>query len=767
VVISMKKIFILGLGLLIAGSVSATGLTAQGAYAPSQTLFAQEELQCEMLQAHLIQEGYNHSVPIVMEDEIPSLNGVESWGASFKLRITDAIRNFKNEVDVSDLGITISQADQDAMVDLYQEVMDGNPDLFYATGAFYFSYYKDTTQVQKIIFSYSEYYSKNEAGVLQVDMNKINAYKTARTRALSVVKEGMTDVEKALVLHDYLTLNCAFDYENYLNHERDPQHKIPSKSLSSYGALVDGMAVDSGYAMAYAELLRNVGIPCYVVSGVEYGNTWNLIYVNGNWYHVDVSGDDPVKMYTADYDDMGWIAHDYFLLDDGDMEKIGYHGWQQTNTHDTVPASGNADVFKNTIFRQAAAGGSLEVEPTAFTNFSYYNGYWYYLSYVNGQDPYTDYGYGVITQSKLDGSNVSYWTEEGEFSHLQMMDGRLFYADRMGCYTAGLASDLQPERIITPLGSKVLINCEVEEFVVYGNGTIGVEYADRYKTAGYGKYFVQYYDTNTRETVPMPALKIVKSPTINFTSSPAKKDERLRDGTYTVNYKDGTVYPVSADEIKVFYEEMTNEGVYEVLVEWRGLMTSYQVSLKTDFPIADVLATTANWKYNGIRFVYDNQYMSGVDETHFAPEQSLTRAMLVQILYNMEGEPEVTFSPQFKDVTSDKWYAKAVTWAYTNNIASGYDNGDFGAEDSVTREQTAVILKQYAEMKGIDTAGRAKLEGFVDAGDIHDWAKEAVSWANYHQVLNGKPGYLLDPRGKATRAEMATLIMNFCENVNY
>jgi len=136
--------------------------------------------------------------------------------------------------------------------------------------------------------------------------------------------------------------------------------------------------------------------------------------------------------------------------------------------------------------------------------------------------------------------------------------------------------------------------------------------------------------------------------------------------------------------------------------------------------------------------------------------------MLAQILYNMEGAPEIAFEEQFTDVTEDKWYAAAVTWVYQNGIASGYEDGRFGAEDNVTREQTAVILKQYADMKGLDTTARAELKGFVDAGDIHDWAKDAVAWANYAEIVNGKPGGILDPLGKATRAEMATLIMNFC-----
>lgn len=762
----MKKSFLaFCLGLLVsAAGVSGTSFASQAAEIQAEvmevsvedaTQVDESELQIKKLQASPIQEGNLHNAKILTEGEVPVLQAGEYWASSLSQRITEGLANYQTYVDVADLGIYETAANIQGVIEVYQAVLDGNPGFFYATGGFGYMYYPTTGQITDIILYYDDYtYYTDENGVQYIDMNKINAYNVAKSRAMSVVKDGMTDVEKLLALHDYLALNCTYDYVNYLN------NTLPSQSYSSYGALVAKQAVCSGYAMAYAELVRTAGIPCYIVASDEMDHAWNLVYVDGAWYHIDVTWDDPVSDYTADYDTMGWLEHSSFLRSDAEMQNLGYHDWFHEFTENALPAATQSGSYANTIFRATEGGVTLAVKPLPFASFTYHDGFWYYLSLVEGADYYTNYGFGVITRSRLDGSEASFWTDEGNFMSLQMIDGRMFYSDAVGMYTATLNSDLQPERIMTPLGSKSLVNCLVMEFVVYGDGTIGAEFVDIYG----GTCFTRTYDVNTRETVPMPVLTITKAPTINYTSDPG---EAYVNGEYAVNFSDGTAFAVASDELYVYHDAMTQEGVYDVILEWRGIMTSYQVSLKTDFPVTDVLASDTNWKYNGIKYVLDNGYMSGINESQFAPDNMLSRSMLVQILYAMENKPTVTYSDRFTDVTADAWYANAVIWAAENGITSGYEDGRFGVNDNITREQTAVMLMKYAELKGYDVTGRADLASFIDASSVNTWATNAMSWANYNGVISGKldaAGTKLDPTGYASRAEMAAMITKFCKN---
>ena len=121
----------------------------------------------------------------------------------------------------------------------------------------------------------------------------------------------------------------------------------------------------------------------------------------------------------------------------------------------------------------------------------------------------------------------------------------------------------------------------------------------------------------------------------------------------------------------------------------------------------------------------------------------------------------------FEDVSAQAWYADAVAWASANQVVGGYGNGKFGPEDSITREQMAAILYRYAKLKGYDTTqGGMAVREFADYEQISDWAGEAMAWAVNAKVLSGKGNHTLDPKGTASRAEVAQVLMNFGENVS-
>ena len=171
------------------------------------------------------------------------------------------------------------------------------------------------------------------------------------------------------------------------------------------------------------------------------------------------------------------------------------------------------------------------------------------------------------------------------------------------------------------------------------------------------------------------------------------------------------------------------------------------------------------WYHDGIHFCVEKKYMNGISENIFQPKNTLSRAQIVMILWNMEGNPNVNYDMSFKDVIADAWYTEAIRWAQSTGVVLGYDAEHFGPGDDVTREQLAAILMRYAAFKGIDVSGRADLAKFTDADAISAWALENVKWANAVGIINGRTETTIVPTGNATRAEAACMVQRFCETV--
>ena len=169
------------------------------------------------------------------------------------------------------------------------------------------------------------------------------------------------------------------------------------------------------------------------------------------------------------------------------------------------------------------------------------------------------------------------------------------------------------------------------------------------------------------------------------------------------------------------------------------------------------------WYHDAVEYAVTNGLMKGVGNGKFDPEGSMTRAMLVTVLWRYEGEP-AEGENTFIDVPDGTWYTEAVAWAAANGVVGGVGNGKFEPEGNITREQMATILFRYAQKKGIDTSKRGELSGFPDSGKVSSWAKDAIQWAVAEQIINGSDGKLL-PQGNATRAQVATILMRFLENI--
>ena len=200
-------------------------------------------------------------------------------------------------------------------------------------------------------------------------------------------------------------------------------------------------------------------------------------------------------------------------------------------------------------------------------------------------------------------------------------------------------------------------------------------------------------------------------------------------------------------------------------------MPASRVTVEASFapaplPFEDV--APGAWYEEAVRYAYFHNIMEGMRETEFAPATALTRAMAAQILYNLEGQPDLSdenLGYPYEDVDAQAWYGNAVYWARITGVATGYGDGTFQPGDSITRQEFAQMLYNYAKYKGYDLTAEGDLSTFPDANSIADWAEAAMSWANGNELINGHDDGTIDAAGIGTRAQAASILMKFDQNL--
>lgn len=240
-------------------------------------------------------------------------------------------------------------------------------------------------------------------------------------------------------------------------------------------------------------------------------------------------------------------------------------------------------------------------------------------------------------------------------------------------------------------------------------------------------------------------------------------------GTITVSVNVGKSY--SGSSLNILH--LKEDGSSEILngnVNSDGVLSFDTASLSTfvvmsasDIPVeyrfTDVKA--GEWYVGYLQYAYGKGLLTGTSDTVFAPNMPMTRAMLVTVLYRMDGAKSKGFTGSYSDVKNGEWYSDAVSWAAQNGIVSGYGDGIFGTGDSVTREQAAKIFLSFAKYKGCDVSKTGNLTDFTDSGSVSGWASSAVSWAVTSGLMNGTSAKTLSPSGEITRAQAAALLTRF------
>ena len=191
------------------------------------------------------------------------------------------------------------------------------------------------------------------------------------------------------------------------------------------------------------------------------------------------------------------------------------------------------------------------------------------------------------------------------------------------------------------------------------------------------------------------------------------------------------------------------------------MLSDEQMQLST-LPFTDVSA--GDWYYGAVAYAYENGLMGGTSGSTFSPGTATDRAMMVTLLWRLDGEPVVNYLMDFGDVAEGLWYSEAVRWAASEDVVNGVGDGsNYAPTATITREQMAVMLYRYAQYKGYDVSGAADLSGYADVDSVSDWADQAVAWAVDAGLIGGVGGSRLNPGGSASRAEIATLLMRFCQ----
>lgn len=174
----------------------------------------------------------------------------------------------------------------------------------------------------------------------------------------------------------------------------------------------------------------------------------------------------------------------------------------------------------------------------------------------------------------------------------------------------------------------------------------------------------------------------------------------------------------------------------------------------------------SHWAHQDIDFVYKNDLFKGYSDTVFNPTVTMSRGMLITVLYRLNGSPDITgYENPFSDVVSSSPYYSAILWGYHNRIANGFENGSFHPNDTLKREQLATFLLRYANYMGYRIDKYGDISGFADANTINDYADESISWAVGNKIINGTDAKTLSPQSGATRAQVAAMVTRFVKNI--
>lgn len=396
--------------------------------------------------------------------------------------------------------------------------------------------------------------------------------------------------------------------------------------------------------------------------------------------------------------------------------------WHDVSNVDFSANNGMIKIYRNKIYLLKNG-----------TSFGYNECYMYVYDLAENPGTWEQLGSNCYAEESIADMAVCF---NGNSPYIVYLGGSSYQA-----YTMGLVNNQWQ-----PLGSRVT-NGIISGIEAYcSNGNVYVTYLSN----DTNKVYIKVHQANstddtseyvpTPSPIPMPSVTPIPSvmPTSSSMSTPSAVPTPVLNPTPT-----GKPGPTAAVKTPV---------------------PAKSPELPPGWPFIDVAVNPGNWKYENIKFVYENGIMTGVKTDEFQPDVPLTRAMFASVIYRLAGSPEVTYKNVFSDVPAGKWYSNAIIWAYENKIVAGLGNGRYGINDNITREQVARMLMEFAKVQGYDISDSADFGKFADASDVSRWAADNMRWAVGAGIISGstKDGvYYMNPKGQATRAECAVMLAKF------
>lgn len=661
--------------------------------------------------------------PVLSDEEAPEIQAYsisEEYTESelfFELeqKVKDALLAGDTLIDITGMYIDKAQFN-------VQNLIYFSP--YFSNGINLTCYYYSNGMYAEIVITNSMTIEETKAYFSAVD-NKVN-------EILSLIPRGASQEQQALIVHDYLVYEYEYDYDNLL------AGTLPQDSYRSGGLLMKETGVCQAYSYAYKYLMNRLGFECYVTNSSAINHAWNIINIDNSYYHVDCTWDDPVR------DRLGLVGHGYFLVSDEAVQNARgsgsstHSGWDLTNLVCDNQKYDNA--YWENVNTQIIING----------NYAYYlNGYEITKRDLSTQTVTT---LKTIGRWYVWGSASSYWTTA--FSGLFMYQNELYY--NTSAEIRKISPDGQNDSLVyTP---------DTTNGYVYGSRKHGTELQYVIKQSpnvSADKQIAPIDFTTSEPDQPTDILlsqteiqmEINDQVTLKYTLIP-------ETAVSAVSWKSDNEEVAIVDENGVITALASGNAVITVTTE-NGLSAECVVMVAEPdiekMAFSDV--TESDWYYDSVLYVYQNKLMSGLTETIFGPDEKLTRSQFATILYRLDGAPEITYENKFSDVPSDTWFTDGVLWASRAGVVYGYNDGSFGTEDNITREQMAVMMFRYAQYKEYDISGRADISQYNDAGSVNEYAIEALQWAVSGGIITGKVGGYIDPQGNATRAECAAIIM--------
>ena len=571
----------------------------------------------------------------------------------------------------------------------------------------------------------------NNAGYLtyiKIDTDKngneikqhINRIEAKLSEIKSYMNTNYSDEKNALILHDYMVREYSYDKE-----AESLGVKNAKEAFKIGGLLLNQKGVCMSYALLYKYILESYGIETYYIKSDSMNHAWNIVNIDGSYYHVDVTYDDPSP------DQFGIVLHNNFLLSDLKIKDTNHYNWDNKGML--------CNNFKYDKYYWRNVYSPIIVDQSGY----------YYVN--NHKFVYKDNNANAtIIDDNLNKWSTGYGTHWVESYSGVFKNGQYIYYNGPDVIKRYNLNTKTIENVYTIDGNGDIYGCRQIGVNLYFNKTNTPKEVNVVKVNGITLNSlvpsVSKIQTNVTDIVMNIGDKKIFYVSLYPAHASTKYNMKISDNTIATSDKDGNIIAKKAGKTTITIT--SDNGVKKVV----------NIRVRKALPFKDVPKSA--WYRETIEEVYDLGLMTGATATLFKPDSKMNRGMVATVFYRMEGSPKTSYVKKFSDVASGQYYSVPVTWAANKKIITGYNNGTFRPIKDITREEMVTMVARFANYKGKYAKKTYNLNKFTDGSQVSTYAKEYMQWAIASGVMSGKyNGTKLDPLGTATRAECSKMLL--------